>query len=139
MTTFKVDIFHNVTTTGEAAAKGDEDCARLVAADAGYGEGLAIFSRLRGASKARPGDRLRKVVTLTLDADDSRRAADAAFEAGNSPYVSPSVRAYRAAQVRSLSTGDVVVAHTPDGPGTYVCESSGWSDAALADFEIEEG
>jgi hypothetical protein len=68
MDSFKVDIFHNVTTTGEAAAKGDEDCARLVKADAGYAECSAPFSRL-GGPKARPGDRLRKVVTLTLETD----------------------------------------------------------------------
>lgn len=139
MRKFEVDVFHNVTTTAEAAARGDEDCARLVAADPGYGDGYAPFSRI-GGSKARAGDRLRKVVTLTLEtAYGSRGAADAAFVAGNSPYSDQGVAEYRTAQVRSLSVGDVVVVHTPDGPGVYACESDGWQDVALADFQIEEG
>lgn len=138
MATFKVDIFHNVTTTGEAAAKGDEDCARLVAADAGYAECSAPFSRLAGP-KTQPDDRLRKVVTLTLEAGDSYGAADAAFEAGNAPFDTPATRAYRAARVRSLSTGDVVVVHTPRGADNFACESVGWASVALSDFEIEEG
>jgi hypothetical protein len=52
MTTFKVDIFHNVTTTGEAAAKGDEDCARLVRGRR-IRRGPGAFSRL--AWHRRPG------------------------------------------------------------------------------------
>lgn len=139
MHSFTVDVFHNVTTTVEAAARGDEDCARLVEANAGYGESPAAFSRLGGLKKARSGDRLRKVVTLMLEtAYGSRGAAEAAFVAGNSPYSDQGVTEYRAAQVRSLSVGDVVVVHTPDGPGAYACESQGWQDVALADFEIVE-
>jgi hypothetical protein len=134
---FQVDIYLNETTTAEAAANGDEDCARLVRADSGYGEGLAIFSRLRRSAAARPGDRLRHVHTATVTAPSSLWAADVAFALGNGAHADSD--AYYAHRIRSVSVGDVVVVHTPDGPAPHACQSSGWADVALADFEITEG
>lgn len=124
MNTFAVEILHNVTPDPQRG-----------------GESLAIFCRFgRDVPRCQPGDQLDRVALLLLDAPTAARAADAAFAAGNSPYdTDPGVLEYRAAEVRSLCVGDVVVVHTPDGPAAYACEPIGWTSVNLADFEVVPG
>lgn len=72
---------------------------------------------------------MRLVVTLTVEAENSNEAADVAFEIGNAPWepadVNGVVWPHRAA--RSMSSGDVVVVHTPDGMVANVCLFAGWA------------
>jgi hypothetical protein len=71
---------------------------------------------------------LRRVVNLNVEANTSEGAAEAAFEIGNAPWNPTDTEgvAWPHNEVRSMSSTDVVVVHTPDGPVAYGCLSVGW-------------
>lgn len=131
---FKVDIYHNETTVSEAVEAGEAELALLLPARKDM---PAIFARAFGDTRTHKGDRLHLILSLNLEAESTVGAAEAAFAAGNSPYDDDDgVLIYRAKMVRSLSCGDVVVVHSPDGPATYSCESIGWESVDFGDFAI---
>lgn len=100
---------------------------------------MAIFSRFGTGPATRAGDTLTVVGSLTLtEATDASSAAELSFVAGNAPHDTPAVLEYRSWRVRSLSVGDVVRVHTPEGPVAVVCESTGWAPIDLAEYTIQE-
>lgn len=137
---YTVDIFHNITTAREAADRGDEECATLIRAGEAYAAIPAAQARM-SEPKARPGDRLRKVMTLVVEGERGApaSAAEAVFAAAGNAYANTSEAcAYRAHGVRPLSTGDVVAVEVARRPWAFACEPFGWSRAALDDFKIED-
>ena len=129
---YEVQVLHNVTTTREAAERGDEECATLVRADERYAEQPVTFSRL-SEPRARAGDRLRRVVGMLVVGEPGKpqSAAEAAYAASNG--------AYSAMGVRSLSSGDVVVVRTSEKTSeAFGCEPFGWTRVDLSDFKVED-
>ena len=76
---------------------------------------------------ARPGDLLVHVGTLEVEAESTETVLEVVFDIGNGMSDEPgdSDTYYELAR-RSLSVGDVVVIHTPDGPLIRACASAGW-------------
>ena len=108
MPLFDVELHLNETTTYE-----------------GY---PAAFMRI-GRDKVEAGDSFRYVTTLRLEAPTARATLEMAFAAGNANDVDvPGSREYDRYGERSLSVGDVVVVHTPDGPLIVWVDSIGWRD-----------
>lgn len=70
----------------------------------------------------------RRVANLTVEANTAQGAADAAFEIANAPWEPEDLEGVRwpHQSVRSMSSGDVVLVHTPDGPVAYGCLFIGW-------------
>lgn len=134
----KVLILHNVTTLADLAYDGDEQAAADIARDHGNAKALAIFRRF-GQEEPQRNDRLAVVGQLTFpeitgtDEDAIYAALNAAFAAGNAP-AGPHVAEYRSWQVRSLSTGDVVVTQGR----AFVVASFGWTeiDQRWSQFKI---
>ncbi len=81
---------------------------------------------------------LRRVMNLTVEAETSMGAADEAFHIGNAPW-SPADAEGVAwdPSVRSMSSSDVVLVHTPDGPVAYGCLSFGWKRLERLPLSIE--
>lgn len=71
---------------------------------------------------------LRRVMNLTVEAETSEGAADEAFHIGNAPWnpADSEGNIWSHNSVRSMSSSDVVLVHTPDGPVAYGCLSVGW-------------
>src|SRR4029079_8922552 len=98
-------------------------------------ENVEAFSRLwtaaEGAAEARERFHdapLRRVMNLNVEAKSAEDAADAVWEIGNAPWDPTDAEgvAWDHRSVRSMSSGDVVVVHTPDGPVAYGCLFAGW-------------
>lgn len=72
---------------------------------------------------------LRRVANLTIEAPDAMTAANDAFEIANAPWEPADAEGvtWDHQRVRSMSSGDVVVVHTPDGPVAYGCLFIGWA------------
>lgn len=98
-------------------------------------ENVDAFTRLwtdaEGAVEARERFHdapLRRVMNLTIEADRVTAVPDEAFEIANAPWNPTDAEGveWDHANIRSMSSGDVVVVHTPDGPVAYGCLFMGW-------------
>lgn len=71
---------------------------------------------------------LRRVMNLTVEAENSGGAADLAFHIANAPWNPADAEGvvWPHHRIRSMSSSDVVLVHTPDGPVAYGCLSFGW-------------
>jgi hypothetical protein len=71
---------------------------------------------------------LRRVMNLVVEADTAEDAPEVAYDIGNAPWNPTDAEgvAWDHKNVRSMSGGDVVVVHTPDGPVAYGCLFMGW-------------
>jgi len=72
---------------------------------------------------------LRRVANLVIEADTSNDVLGTAWEIGNAPWNPTDADgvAWPHDKVRSMSSGDVVVVHTPDGTVAYGCLWFGWT------------
>ena len=75
------------------------------------------------------GSALRLVQGFEVEAESAQGAADEAFAIANAPWNPEDAlgQTWDHTRVRSMSSGDVVVVHTPDGPVGYVCLFAGWT------------
>jgi len=71
---------------------------------------------------------LRRVMNLRVEAERAEYAADVAFEIANAPWQPHDLDGvmWDHERIRSMSSGDVVLVHTPDGPVAYGCLFMGW-------------
>ncbi len=133
---FAIDLYLNVTTVADARAAGDDGVADLDGRDTSP----AIFCRFGFGARHRAGDRLRFVERFDVVATSALYAAEVGFAIGNlDADRHPDAEVYRSHHVRSVSVGDVVVVHTPDGPAAYAVESFGFGVVDLGSFVIEGG
>lgn len=91
--------------------------------------GVRLPSGLRCAllSPVQPGELLVHVGTLDVAAESAQAALEVVFDIGNGASDEPGESAaYYAFARRSMSVGDVVMIHTPDGPQVSACASAGW-------------
>lgn len=65
---------------------------------------------------------------FAVEASSAEEAADVAFAIGNDPSEPADLDGHRwdHTNYRSMSSGDVVLVRTPDGPVAYACLSIGW-------------
>jgi hypothetical protein len=101
---------------------------------------MAIFSRFSSEGPVtRPGDTLEVVGSIDLeDMADPANTAEKAFEVGNSPYSDQDIDTYRSWRVRSLSMGDAVRIHTPDGVVVLACLAVGWTEIDPTEYDVKE-
>jgi len=123
---FAVRTYLNNTTVGQAIANGG-DHGLTGMEHRPYSH--APFCRTGTAWRA--GDELGLVDVRTVEAASAEAAAEAAFAfGGNHPELGVTWAH------RSVSTGDVVVVETPDGPAAFACDAFGWAPVDLAAFLV---